>query len=65
MTGPNGIDVDALADEVERRRVAWHRTRTARDAALHAFDEANRAEARAAIAYAEAMAAYDAHKGWR
>ena len=58
-------DVDALAVEVERRRIAWHDTRTARDAALHAFDEANRAEARAALAYAEALAAYDANKAWR
>jgi uncharacterized membrane protein len=65
VTGPDGVDVDALAVEVERRRVAWHQTRTERDAALHAFDEANRAEARAAIAYAEAMATYDAHKAWR
>ena len=65
MTGPTGIDVDGLADDVERTRVRWHAARQARDEAWRLAQEAVRAEVIAAEEHARAVAAYDANKGWR
>lgn len=65
MTGPTGHDIDHLADEIERTRAVWHRARQAQDDAWRACQEAVRAEVVAATEHANAIAVYEAHKGWR
>lgn len=58
-------ELNRLADDVEHTRARWHAARQARDDALHAFDEATRAEARAALDHAAAITRHDAAKVWR
>lgn len=65
MTGPHGIDVDALADDVARARARWHAARQAIDDTRTAYEAAIRAEVDAAAAFRNAHAAYDAAKVWR
>ena len=65
MTGPTGVDVDALADACAHKLAAWHAARQARDEAWRIAQEAVRAEVIAAEDYARAVATYNANKGWR
>jgi hypothetical protein len=65
VTGPTGVDVDALADEVARTRARWHAARQHLDDQWRAAQQAVRDELVAAEEHHRAVAAYEAHKGWR